>query len=185
MYQNIFGLYNWENPRQLEGIRYTCGYCGVHTSPNHGYATNRDGSNFGAIVAICTNCHRASYLFMNERNVLEQTPGPLLGEAIRHLPEDIDNLYGEAQRAIGANAHTASVLITRKILMHVAVEQGAEVGRNFLQYVEFLRDEGYIPPNGEGWVDYIRQRGNETNHEINIMNEGDSSGLLRFLIRLL
>jgi hypothetical protein len=48
-----------------------------------------------------------------------------------------------------------------------------------------LGDNGFIPPNGKGWVDFIRQRGNEANHEIALMSEKDSFPLVLFTEMLL
>jgi len=67
------------------------------------------------------------------------------------------------------NAFTATVLCCRKLLMHIGVEKGAEKGKNFIEYVEFLSSKNYIPPDGKEWVDHIRKKGNEANHEIVIM----------------
>ena len=57
-------------------------------------------------------------------------------------------------------------MIARTLLMHIAVEQGAEEGLPFARYVTYLDEKGYIPPNGKKWVDYIRTSGNVANHEI-------------------
>ena len=53
--------------------------------------------------------------------------------------------------------------------MNIAVVQGAEEGLKFIEYVEYLASNGFIPPNGKGWVDHIRQKGNEATHEIALM----------------
>ena len=69
--------------------------------------------------------------------------------------------------------------------MHIGVEQGAEEGKNFLHYVNYLADRGYVPPNGRHWVDHIRQKGNEANHEIRLMAREDASDLILFIEMLL
>ena len=69
--------------------------------------------------------------------------------------------------------------------MHIGVEQGAEEGKNFIFYVNFLADKGYVPPNGKHWVDHIRKKGNEANHEIVLMERGDAKDLLIFIEMLL
>ncbi len=69
--------------------------------------------------------------------------------------------------------------------MHIAVEKGAAQGKSFLEYVEHLSEKGYIPPDGKGWVDYIRTKGNEANHEIKIMSSSDASDLITFSEMLL
>ena len=62
--------------------------------------------------------------------------------------------------------------------MHIAVQKGADSGKSFISYVEFLAENNYLPPNGKDWVDHIRKRGNEANHEIMIMKKEDAMELL-------
>jgi hypothetical protein len=69
--------------------------------------------------------------------------------------------------------------------MHIAVEKGAPVGKTFLEYVGYLAQKGYVPPGGEGWVDHIRVKGNEANHEIKAMAETDAADLITFTEMLL
>jgi hypothetical protein len=69
--------------------------------------------------------------------------------------------------------------------MNVAVAQGAPENRNFMEYVEYLADNGYVPPNGRGWVDHIRRKGNEANHEIALMSRTDGEDLITFAEMLL
>lgn len=87
--------------------------------------------------------------------------------------------------AAGAGAYTSSVMASRKVLMHLAVAEGAPEGQTFLQCVEYLDGKGFIPPRGKVWVDYVRKRGNEANHEIVIMGQDDASALITFLQMLL
>lgn len=69
--------------------------------------------------------------------------------------------------------------------MNIAVAEGAEANKSFVHYVEYLSEKNFIPPNGKGWVDYIRKRGNEANHEIALMSETDASALVGFVEMLL
>ena len=69
--------------------------------------------------------------------------------------------------------------------MNIAVEQSAPSGHPFVEYVEFLAANGYVPPNGKLWVDHIRKKGNEATHEIALMNENDARELLIFVEMLL
>ena len=69
--------------------------------------------------------------------------------------------------------------------MNVAVALQAEQNKSFVHYVEYLSGQGFIPPNGKGWVDYIRKRGNEANHEIALMSETDALSLINFVEMLL
>jgi hypothetical protein len=42
-----------------------------------------------------------------------------------------------------------------------------------------------VPPNGRGWVDHIRTKGNEANHEIVLMSAEDALELISFSEMLL
>ncbi len=69
--------------------------------------------------------------------------------------------------------------------MHIAVDLKAAPNLSFLQYVEYLAAQGYVPPNGRAWVDHIRAKGNEANHEIVLMQKNDSEELISFIEMLL
>jgi hypothetical protein len=69
--------------------------------------------------------------------------------------------------------------------MSVAVAQGADANKPFVSYGEYLADRGYVPPNGKGWVDHIRKKGNEANHEIRLMAQPDAEELISFAEMLL
>jgi hypothetical protein len=83
------------------------------------------------------------------------------------------------------NAFTPAVLACRKILMHVAVEKGAKKGESFVSYVNYLDSAGYIPPDGNAWVERLKTKGNEADHEIVIMTHDDAKLLLDFAEMLL
>ena len=69
--------------------------------------------------------------------------------------------------------------------MNIAVAQGAAEGLKFIEYVDHLSSAGYIPPNGRGWVDHIRKKGNEATHEIALMQQKDAEELIAFTEMLL
>jgi hypothetical protein len=69
--------------------------------------------------------------------------------------------------------------------MNLAVNLGAKPGEPFIVYVEYLAANGYVPPNGKGWVDHIRKKGNEATHEIVLMQQKDSEELIAFAEMLL
>jgi hypothetical protein len=45
------------------------------------------------------------------------------------------------------------------MLMNIAVHEGAPEGQKFVEYVTYLADKGFVPPNGKHWVDHVRQKG--------------------------
>jgi hypothetical protein len=65
------------------------------------------------------------------------------------------------------------------------LSKGADQGKKFVQYVDFLATKGYVPPDGREWVDHIRSKGNEATHEIAMMKKDDAEDLVTFLEMLL
>jgi len=166
----------WLNAMGIRPRSYKCGYCGDSTGTNFGFQTDND---YGFIY-LCGGCNRPT--FFQGR---DQTPAPIMGNMVLHLPVDIEDLYNQARKCTQAQAFTACVLVCRKILMHVAVEKQAPLDLKFIQYVEYLADNGYIPPDSKPWVDKIRLRGNEAIHEIVLMAVEDALDLLSFVEMLL
>lgn len=69
--------------------------------------------------------------------------------------------------------------------MNVAVQKEAAEDLKFIDYVEYLSEKGYVPPDGKTWVDHIRQKGNEATHEIQLMGKKDAEDLIVFSEMLL
>lgn len=166
----------WQNLTTLDSKNYVCGHCGKPICSGVGYHSNR----FSEFVYICHNCEKPTYLNPNE-----QVPGPLIGAMVADVPKDLDLLYNEVRRSYSVNAFTASVMTCRKIIMHIAVSKNAKPGLSFIDYVEYLNSNHFIPPDGKEWVDHIRTKGNEANHDIVIMEEDDASDLISFIEMLL
>jgi hypothetical protein len=154
---------------------YVCWFCNHRVGPSLGWHSTV------APVDLCSYCGRPTYFDPQGK----QSPGVPFGNAVTSLPNDVESLYNEARNCITVNSSTAAILTCRKILMHIAVEKGASTGKSFLEYVEFLAQQNYVPPNGKGWVDYIRKKGNEANHEIKVMSSEDAADLITFLEMLL
>lgn len=173
----------WQNVAQIPVRQYKCAFCGVCVAPNRGWwAKSRYDQNEAAAILVCHLCQRPAFIDENDR----QFPGLPYGNPVSGIPEEgLASLYEEARRAAGALCCTAAVLCCRKILMHVAVEKGAKPGESFVRYVDHLASSGYIPPEARVWVDYIRTRANEANHEIAVMSQADAEMLLGFTELLL
>ena len=179
----------WENPINLQGINYICGHCGSKVAPSKGYVSKQDNSpdRNQMHILICSNCNRATFAILNsqDKSIYEQYPSPMYGETVEHLSDEIESLYIEARRTTSVGAYTSTVLTCRKILMHVAVDKGAGENLRFVQYVEYLAENNYIPEGSKNWVDYIRNRSNEANHEIEIMTPEDAEILISLTEMLL
>lgn len=175
---------NWHGLQNLPNRSFVCGYCNVKVSSVKGYRLGEHGDGSGSQIGaihICPNCGGPIFATPNGRYY----PSPALGNTVQHVPADLNALYEEARRCSSQNCYTAAVLLCRKMLMNIAVHQGALEGLKFIEYVNFLSDQGYIPPNGKHWVDHIRKKGNEATHEITVMNEQDALELITFAEMLL
>ena len=173
----------WEGLGSIVARQYECAFCGTSVAPNQGWRARSTFNNqYAAAIMICHNCHRPTFIDENDR----QFPGRPFGQEVEGIPEKaLTELYGEARNAMSASCYTASVLCCRKILMHIAVEKGAKPGDSFVKYVEHLASANYIPPDARIWVDHIRTKANEANHEIAVMSRTDAEELLSFTEMLL
>ncbi len=167
----------WNNQEALTSRQFRCGHCSSLVGSNYGFL-HHTGTRF---LYICPHCDQPTYFDQNNKPL----PGVPFGNPVAHLPKDIESLYKEARQCASASAYTASVLLCRKLLMNIAVSLGAKAGEPFVFYVQFLASNGYVPPNGKGWVDHIRKKGNEATHEIVLMQQPDSEDLIGFTEMLL
>ncbi len=180
--------FQWQSLHNLDSYSYLCGYCGNSLASALGYSAahfNVPGLPSGrhAFIYICHHCQKPTFFNINYS---EQTPGVKFGNYVKDITDEkVASLYDEARRCFSQNAFTSVVLACRKLLMHIAVEKGAPAGKNFIEYVEYLSTQNYIPPDAKDWVDHIRKKGNEANHEITVMSEEDAKDLLGFSEMLL
>lgn len=173
----------WRGSEKKNSKGYKCGYCGSNLSSEKGYTELVNGtSNIKSNIYICHECKKPT--FFDDNNI--QTPGPLIGNPVNHIPsEDVESLFNEAKACFSIGAFTSSVMCCRKLLMNLSVSEGAKEGASFSQYVTYLEEKNYIPPNGKKWVDSIRKLGNEANHKINFKTPKEAERILKFTEMLL
>ena len=173
------GSYQWRQYQTIINKSFSCGYCGDKVASDRGYKIGQHGDGSGnqaGGIYICPNCQGPNFIDFDG----VWHPGHPFGRSVKNVPETLNELYEEARKCHKENCFTASVLLCRKILMNIAVEQGANENLRFIEYVNFLSDKGFIPPNGKVWVDHIRKKGNEATHEIKMMEKSDSKDLITF-----
>lgn len=175
--------YQWIGTNEISNQHYKCGYCSKEPAPSKCYlAYDGGGKNLAGRIYICAYCKQPTFFAADG----QQTPKPLLGNEVHEITDkDIANLYNEVRNCTSTGAYTAAVMVCRKILMNLAVQHGAKKKETFAYYVDFLDGMSYIPPQGKQWVDKIRKRGNEANHEITLMNIKDAQLMLHFTGALL
>ncbi len=172
---------NWDNISTKASRSYTCAFCGSPLASALGYNASCSASQ-PAYIYICHFCCRPTYF----DPAGDQIPGVAFGNDVMDIDDkSVRELYAEARRSTGANCYTAAVLCCRKLLMNISVSKGAKEGKSFSSYVDFLGENNYIPPGAKIWVDHIREKGNEANHEINVVKKEDAQELLSFCEMLL
>jgi hypothetical protein len=174
--------FRWNAPTSCDPKEYTCGHCDRLVASAQGFLTTLEGGSRSDLptIRICPNCKQATTL--TEKT---QIPGVAPGVSVENVPAEVNELYEESRRCVAANCPTASVLASRKLLMNIAVSNGASAGESFVSYVNYLAAKGYVPPNGKDWVDHIRKKGNDANHEIPHMTLDDARELITFSEMLL
>src|SRR5216683_2014532 len=171
----------WSNQGSVPAKQWKCGYCNREVGSSVGWQVSNAQGHL-MYIRLCSFCNGPTLFLQGDQ---EYSPGPLPGNPVAHLPAEIESLFAEARTATAAGAYTAAVLTCRKILMHIAVEKGADKNKSFLDYVHYLISKGYAPPESQGWVDYIRSRSNEANHEIILMTTEDANALVTLVEMLL
>jgi uncharacterized protein DUF4145 len=177
----VRGPINWSTS-PIPSQSYVCGYCGTSLASDRGWKGSVAGTGQDAYIAVCHQCSCPTLIDGDK----QQHPQPLFGQAVADVSDsDVLAMYDEARQAYSAGSFTAAVLCCRKLLMHIAVAKGAPTGKNFVTYVKYLSDNHFVPPDARDWVDHIRQRGNEANHEIVLMDPDDAEELISFSEMLL
>jgi hypothetical protein len=168
----------WQQTTEIMPREYKCSYCNKEVGSNRGYRSTA-GGNEG--IWLCPRDHPT--FFDSKGN---QYPSPVFGQSVDDIPvKEVNGLYEEARRCMSVQAYTSAVLACRKLLMNIAVDKGAPTGKSFMDYVEYLAVKNYVPPDGKEWVDHIREKGNEANHEILLMSREDAEALIEFTEMLL
>lgn len=175
---------NWNAPApvQIGQTNYECAYCGTLVGPNMAFTGVENSVRRPIQIRICPNCTQPTYFDAWD----SQTPAPRMGRDVKGINDvGVENLYREARDCTSVKAFTATALLCRKILMNMAVQNGAKPDGSFAFYVDFLNDNHYVPVRGKTWVDKIRVKGNEAAHEIPSITEEDAKQVMQFVEMLL
>lgn len=183
-----FWRQNW---RPLENVEtFECGHCGGKTASDLGLQKRGH-----SVVAICQGCGGATTFWKMGETIPEerrQAPGPLIGKQFnaesntKHDVETVVKLYDEARTALSQGAASCSVLMCRKILMHIAHGQGYPKAKGtFQQYCEFLKDEAVVGRPLHALLDKIKDAGNTENHKLVCATYDEAHETLRMVEHLI
>ena len=121
-----FSNERWQNVSTIKSKEFICWNCGNRVASHIGYTTSAY-TGAKSLIYVCHHCNAPH--IQDERE--HCFPGVLPGKQIQKLPKQVSEIYDEARNCIAAGANTAAVMILRKILMNLAVEEGAKEGDSF------------------------------------------------------
>jgi len=180
-YIEIMAQKIWSNSIQMDDPRdYLCSFCGNQVGSNHCFISSpKDADRPNSYVYICPRCYAPTYFDEDNR----QFPSSAFGEHIEEIPDvkEIIDLYDEARRAMSVDSHTAAAMCCRKLLMNIAVKKGAKKNESYYYYVLYFLDNNYLHEDYKGWVEFIKNKGNEANHEIPEISRGDAEKMITFV----
>lgn len=107
------------------------------------------------------------------------------------LPATDAQIWAEARNCLGIGANVAAVMLCRKLLFHMAVENGLPeknakgFAPNFYEAIQQLESVGKITADMKPWVKKIKDVGNDANHEITPVTADDAKTVATFTLQLL
>lgn len=178
--KNSFGIKErdtWLGTCKQDSKSFICWNCSNPLAAQEGFVTRYGDPS----IYICHHCNAPNVFDYLKKPIMQ----PLFGRTILNLPTEVETTYNEARGCFSIGAYTASVMMCRKLLMNIAVENNAEEGKNFSYYVDFLNSAGVIPIKSQHLANKIRTLGNLANHKIEQRTEEEANNLLTYIQLLL
>lgn len=163
-----FSIICWNCNNKVASEKYYYSYDSI----NHLYKSH---------IFICPHCNAPIILDDEQKNILL----PLPGKEINKLSENINIVYSEIRKCMQGGCFNGAIMLMRKLIMHIAVEEGADEGKKFIEYIDFLCDNHIVPPKSKNKADSIRSLGNATNHEIENRTQEEAQNCFEFIELLL
>lgn len=173
---------SWQNAQNIGSKSFVCWNCSNLVASHTGYNTTTLNGSYAKIY-ICPHCKAPHIVDFYGA----EYPYIIQGKEIKNLPENIKNIFNEARTCFGAGAYTATVMLLRKIMMNLAVEEGASSDSNmgFSAYVKYLCDNGVVHKKQHQQAEKIKQLGNDANHKIEERSKEDATLILGLISLIL
>lgn len=174
----------WEFVFSQNSRSFICWNCNNKIASEKGYATidtNHGGNKHYSFIYICPHCNAP--IITDDDNKIVFLPLP--GKEINKLPENILVVYFEIRKCMQSGCFNGAIMLMRKLIMHIAVEEGAKEGKSFIEYIDYLFENGIIPKKSKNKSDSIRTLGNSTNHEIENRTQEEAENCFEFIELLL
>lgn len=174
-----FGDSQWHNAESLPSRSFICWNCNNQVASSNGYKTYSDSCR--KKIYLCPHCGAP-----NSYDVEGKAPlSPLPGKDIEKLPENLNEVYNEIRTCMQNNSFTAAIMLMRKIIMNIAVHEGADKNLKFVQYVDYLCDNGIVHKKSKKKAESVKDLGNDANHEIESRTKEEAQNCLEFIELLL
>lgn len=173
---------DYRGAHNIETNKIECPWCDSIISPNFGYTVGDGLGYLRGEIYVCPNCNE---IILYDSLTGRTYPNSKFGKKVNKLPQDIEALYDECRRCYSVEAYSAVSMLSRKLLMHIAVSLGAEPNKSFKYYVDYLDENNYIPPRSRHILEFIRNQGNELNHQIIVRKKEEAEKLINFLSMIL
>lgn len=122
---------SWHDGGRIEAHEWRCSYLTAKTPPTTAVLVPRTNTPLAAAASSVVLRGRIPRCglptLLAPRGV--QIPEGRFGEPVAHLPTDVGELYNQARSCMAVSGYTGAVLVGRKLLMHIAVTQGADENR--------------------------------------------------------
>jgi hypothetical protein len=150
---------------------FECGTCGEHTNGRVLASVKRaiDGATVWHCVCSCSQ-REGTILVERGGNVIAQLPEAKEFHPGEKWPSELEQLFDEAAKAYAAGAYTVTAMVSRKILMACACNEGDTDGKSFVDYVTYITTHVLTDPKAKDLIDKIRGIGNEANHKIKFVS---------------
>ena len=178
--------WTWEpiRKKEISATTITCPYCGVRVQANSN--TRIVDAATGAIkyrIHKCPECFMPVIIGLDGTIIPQSQLLPY--EDVRFLPANVEKLYNECRKCFLNECYHSVIMVSRTLLMYIAVDKGADVGKKFVEYIDYLEENGYIGRQNKTWVDRIRKIGNKYTHELCIATPEDADKVIVFIKQLL
>lgn len=170
----------WNNISKINSKSFICWNCNKEVASENVYFSYSRPRNRSHIY-ICHFCNAPTIIDDESKLVLL----PLPGKEIKKLPGNLEIIYSEIRKCMQSRCFNGAIMLMRKLIMHIAVEEGGEEGKSFAEYVDFLCDNNIVPKKSKNKADSVRTLGNSTNHEIENRTQEEAQNCFEFIELLL
>lgn len=170
--------------KELSSKTITCPYCNVRVqAPSNTRIVDVDSGVIKYTIHKCPECFMPVIIGLDGKIIPQSQLLPF--EDVRFLPPSIEKLYNECRKCYLNECYHSVIMVSRSLLMHVAVDKGDTAGESFAHYINYLETNGFIGRQNKDWVDKIRTIGNKYVHELDEASEEDAQKVILFLKQLL